>query len=144
MLLLIPLLGQIQCHVLLEPAFRWGGAGALIIGDGVGISNTAITCQKEVKIGKNVFIGAGCQIFDTDFHPLESQYRYGLGRNDNYTKRDPIIIEDGVFIGTGSIILKGTHIGSGSVIGAGAVVHGNIPQNQIWAGNPARYIKDVE
>lgn len=115
--------------------------GTLIIGDGTGISNTSITCQKEIVIGNHVLIGANCQIFDTDFHPLQSKYRFGPMKNNDFTKNAAIIIEDGVFIGTGCIILKGTHIGSGAIIGAGSVVCGHIPENEIWAGSPARYIK---
>lgn len=54
-----------------------GGRGTLLIGDGVGISNSAITCWEHVEIGNNVLIGSGVRIYDTDFHPLESSYRYG-------------------------------------------------------------------
>ncbi len=90
-----------------------------------------------------MLIGAGCKIYDTDFHPIDAEYRFG-GRKDNQeTKTKPIVIEDGVFIGGHSIILKGTHIGSNTVIGAGSVVSGEIPANQIWAGNPARFIRKL-
>ena len=52
------------------------------------------------------------------------------------------MIGNDVWIGTGAIILKGTCIGDGSVIGAGAVVTHNIGNCEIWAGNPARKIKE--
>ena len=55
-----------------------------------------------------------------------------------------VIIEDDVFIGAHTIILKGSKIGKGSVIGAGSVVSKDIPEGQIWAGNPIRYIKDID
>ena len=48
------------------------------------------------------------------------------------------------FIGTGTIITKPVTIGFNSVIGAGSIVTKNIPDNEIWAGNPARYIKSIE
>lgn len=116
----------------------------LKIGNGTGLSNTAITCQKEILIGNNVMIGANCQIFDTDFHPLESFYRYENERSDDFVKRETVVIEDGVFIGSGVIILKGTHIGKKSIIGAGSVVSGNVPSHEIWAGTPAIFIKQAE
>ena len=118
--------------------------GVLSIGDNSGISNTAITVAESVNIGRNVFIGAGCKIYDTDFHPIEAEFRFGDTVDITRTKTKRIIIEDGAFIGGHSIILKGTHIGENSVIGAGSVVAGNIPANEIWAGNPARFIKKIK
>lgn len=91
-----------------------------------------------------MLIGANCQIYDTDFHPLESKFRYGDMKDNNWIRRAEVIIEDGVFIGTRCIILKGTRIGTGSIIGAGSVVSGHIPENEIWAGVPARFIKKAE
>ena len=90
-----------------------------------------------------MLIGAGCKIYDTDFHPKEPVFRYGEDADISKTTTKPILIEDGVFIGGHSIILKGTHIGKNSIIGAGSVVTGEIPPNQIWAGNPARFIRKI-
>ena len=118
--------------------------GVLSLGDNSAISNTAITVAESVNIGRNVFIGAGCKIYDTDFHPIEAEFRFGDTADITRTKTKRIIIEDGAFIGGHSIILKGTHIGENSVIGAGSVVAGNIPANEIWAGNPARFIKKIK
>lgn len=118
--------------------------GVLSIGDNSAISNTAITVAESVNIGRNVFIGAGCKIYDTDFHPIEAEFRFGDTVDITRTKTKRIIIEDGAFIGGHSIILKGTHIGENSVIGAGSVVARNIPANEIWAGNPARFIKKIK
>lgn len=120
------------------------GGGILEIGDGTGISNSSITCQQQITIGNHVLIGANCQIYDTDFHPLESRYRFGQEKNDNYIHRKPVLIDDGAFIGTETIILKGTHIGRGSIIGAGSIVSGEIPPFEIWAGVPAKYVKKIE
>jgi acetyltransferase-like isoleucine patch superfamily enzyme len=55
-----------------------------------------------------------------------------------------VIIEDNVFIGAHSTILKGVTIGVNSVIGACSVVTKDIPANQIWAGNPARFIRALD
>ena len=101
-------------------------------------------CKERISIGSNVMIGAGCQVFDNDFHPLEARFRTGEFRNDSHTRCKEIRIEDKVFIGAGSIILKGTHIEEGAIIGAGSVVCGHIPKYEIWAGNPARYIRKVD
>jgi len=58
---------------------------------------------------------------------------------------EPTIIEDYVFIGIDAIIMPNCkYIGKHSVIGAGAVVTKNVPDYEIWAGNPAKKIRDVE
>lgn len=53
----------------------------------------------------------------------------------------PIMIKDGAFIGTRSIILKGVTIGERSIVEAGSVVTKSIPHDEVWAGNPAQFIK---
>ena len=143
MLQLILHYGQIQYQLQHVPASRYRG-GILKIGDGTGISNSSITCQQQIVIGNHVLIGANCQIYDTDLHPLESRYRFGQERNNNYIRRKLVRIEDEAFIGTGTIILKGTHIGRGSIIGAGSIVCGEIPPFEIWAGAPARFVKKID
>ena len=40
--------------------------------------------------------------------------------------------------------LKGVTIGKGSVVGAGSVVTRDVPDGEIWAGNPAQFIRCVE
>ncbi|WP_159468670.1 gamma carbonic anhydrase family protein [Dyadobacter sp. 3J3] len=54
-------------------------------------------------------------------------------------------IEDHVLIGMGSIVMDGAVIGTGSIIAAGAIVTQNtkVPPGTIYAGNPAKYLKDV-
>ena len=48
------------------------------------------------------------------------------------------------FIGARSFILPGTNIGNNCIIGAGSVVSGNVPDNCIYAGNPARFIMHTD
>lgn len=112
----------------------------LKIGNNVGISNSLIYVQKSVIIEDNVLIGGGCQIFDSDFHSLKYQDR--IQRPDNKFKIKEVIIQEGAFIGCNSIILKGVVIGKHSIVGAGSIVSRDIPPNQIWAGNPAKFIKN--
>ena len=115
--------------------------GKLIIGNNVGISNTAIYSEKCVKIGNNVRIGNSCKIYDSNFHSLVLKER--LGEKKEGVKKSPVVLEDGVFIGAHSIILKGVTIGKNSIVGAGSVVVKDIPANEIWGGNPAAFIKDI-
>lgn len=114
----------------------------LTIGDDVGISQTALICHKSITIGNNVKIGGGVSIYDTDFHSLDPEIR--KSKDDiKYRVEKPVVIKDNVFIGAHSIILKGVTIGVNSIIGAGSVVTKAVPDNQIWAGNPAKFIRNI-
>ena len=116
------------------------GNGKIRIGDGCGISNATIFACEQITLGKQIFVGGGTRIYDTDFHWLEFEKRI----HEAGGKTSPITIGDGAFIGAGCIILKGVTIGEKSIIGAGSVVTKSIPNGEIWAGNPARFIKKIE
>ena len=117
------------------------GRGAeLSIGAETGISNVTIVSMESVKIGSHTLIGVKTFICDTDFHPITIQGR----RNRKPARTAPVEIGSDVFIGGFCIILKGVHIGDGAVIGAGSVVSRDIPAHEIWAGNPAKFIKKID
>lgn len=112
--------------------------GKIVIGNRVGISNSCFFSQESIIIEDDVMIGGGCMIFDTDFHPLSYQSR--IIDDQNKTKSAPVRICKGAFIGARSIIMKGVTIGEHSVVGAGSVVTKSIPKDEVWGGNPARFI----
>lgn len=114
----------------------------MTIGANVGISNSTIICDKKINIEDNVFIGADVKIYDTDFHSLDYNKRINIESDIPVSK--PVTIKKGSFIGAHSIILKGVTIGEHSIIGAGSVVTKSVPDGEIWAGNPAKFIKKVE
>ncbi|SOD98312.1 acyltransferase [Spirosoma fluviale] len=115
----------------------------LTIGDNVGLSYTVITCHHKITIGNNVRIGAQTIIYDTDFHSLSSYDRRQIPEDRSLVLRKPVSIGNDVFIGAGSIILKGVTIGDNSIIAARSVVSKDIPANQIWGGNPAKFIRNI-
>ena len=113
----------------------------LSIGNNVGISNSTIYCCKSIIIEDNVFIGGNTKIYDTDFHSLNFNKR--ISKNDDDIQTAPVKICRNTFIGGHSIILKGVTIGEFSIIGAGSVVTKEVPPNQVWGGNPAKFIKEI-
>lgn len=117
--------------------------GKLLIGKNVGMSSTAIVCQKQIEIGDNVNIGGNVVIYDTDFHSLHPNDRIEREKDILGTKIKPVKIGDNVFIGAHSTILKGVTIGKNVVIGACSVITKDIPDDEIWAGNPAKCIRKV-
>ena len=123
-------------------AFIVNNGAVIRIGNNVGISNSTLVASKEIVIEDNVMIGGNCKIYDTDFHSIDYQQR--MEKPDTHIKKAPILIQKGAFIGAHSIILKGVTIGEKSVIGAGSVVTKSVPDNEIWAGNPAHFIRKVK
>jgi len=116
--------------------------GAILsIGQNVGISSTAIVVHLSITIDDNVKIGGGTCIYDTDFHSLNPLVRIDSKSDATNKICKPVHIRNNVFIGAHSTILKGVTIGENSIIGACSVVSKNIPANEIWAGNPARFLK---
>ena len=112
------------------------------IGNNVGISQSALVSYASIKIGNNVKIGGGTSLWTTDFHSLNPEIRKGPFDLQN-RKSLPIIICDNAFIGAKVIILKGVTIGENSIIGAGSVVTKSVPANEVWGGNPAKFIRRI-
>lgn len=116
----------------------------LQIGNNCGFSGVAIVCQKSIEIGDNVKIGTNTCIYDTDFHSLNKDLRRNAKLDiENINKKDVVIGND-VFIGAHSTILKGVRIGNNTIVGACSVVTKDIPDNEMWAGNPAKFIKEIK
>lgn len=53
-------------------------------------------------------------------------------------------IGDNAYIGPHVSLVNDVYIGKNAIIGAGAVVTKDVPDNEIWAGNPAKFIKKRE
>lgn len=49
-----------------------------------------------------------------------------------------VMVGENSFIGANSVVKQGVTIGNGVTVGAGSVVTKNIPDNEIWVGNPAK------
>lgn len=106
----------------------------------VSMSNTTIIASQNIKIGHNVMIGGGVTIIDTDFHSMNYEL-WNTPFDEKEMIRENVTIGNNVFIGMDSLILKGVTIGNGVVIAARSVVTKDIPANEIWGGNPAKFIK---
>lgn len=116
---------------------------SLAIGNNVGISCTAIVSHLSIVIEDNVKVGAGVCIYDTDFHAVNPTLRKNDKMDMIFKVKLPVLIKQNVFIGAHSTILKGVTIGANSIIGACSVVTKNVPENEIWGGNPAKFLKKI-
>jgi acetyltransferase-like isoleucine patch superfamily enzyme len=117
--------------------------GKLTIGDHVRMSGTTIICKNSISIGDNVMIGGNVVIYDSDFHSLDASKRNAEPEDRTDVASGTVTICNGAFIGAHTTILKGVVIGENSIVGLGSVVTGHIPANEIWAGNPARFVRKL-
>lgn len=91
----------------------------------------------SVFIGNNCMLSSGVIINTSDSHSIiDNQTKTRLN------KPKSIFIKNNVWIARNAMILKGVSIEDNSVIGAGSVVTKNLKPNAIYAGNPAKLIKE--
>ena len=111
------------------------------IGSNCKIQSHSFICE-GVRIKNRVFIGHGVT-FINDKLPKTTNLDGTIKKNGDWTCTETTI-EDEASIGSGSTILCGINIGRGAVIGAGSVVTKNIPDGQVWVGNPAKPLKEQD
>ena len=87
---------------------------------------------QNIHIGKHVHITARVVVLTHYLDTSSNGIKWRIGH---------VYIGDDTFIGTGTIISKDVRIGKNCIIGSGSVVTKDVPDNEIWAGNPARFIK---
>lgn len=125
-----------------QPCIFFIEEGAILsIGNNVGMSQSALICHASITIEDNVKLGGGVCVYDTDFHSVDPEIRKDFLKDMNAKVKKPVLICENAFIGAHSLVLKGVRIGKNSIIGAGSVVTKDVPDNEIWAGNPAKRIK---
>ena len=135
--------------------------GFIKIGDRTFINGgTNLISRSYIDIGNDVTIGWGCYIYDHNSHSLDwqdraddiKQQRMDYLNGNNFTvnkdwsnvKSKPIKICDKVWIGFDVVILKGVTIGEGAIVGARSVVTKDVEPWTVVAGNPVKFIKNIE
>lgn len=112
---------------------------------------------KKITIGERTFVNQEC-FFDAldsitigkdcSFGPrvmvLTSSHEIGLAhRRAGSLNRSPVIIGDGCWLGASSTILPGVTVGDGCMIAAGALVTSDCEPNGLYAGVPARRVREL-
>jgi len=91
----------------------------------------------SITIGNNCYIGMNSSLITITHKIGNSEKRAG---NGEYL---PIVIEDGCWVGACATVLPGVTIGKGCIIAAGSVVTKDCTPNGMYAGVPAKRIKDL-
>lgn len=58
--------------------------------------------------------------------------------------RGKVHIRKRAYLGMNVLVVKPVTIGEDAIVGAGSIVTKDIPDGEVWAGNPARFIKKRE
>ena len=114
------------------------------------IYNTKV--GEDCRLNKNnygeepflISFGNNVSAINVDFITHDGAVWLWRNKNPKLDLFKSIKIESNVFIGHRSIILPGTHIFSNVIIGAGSVVKGEIKENKVYAGVPARPICSID
>ena len=112
----------------------------IIIGDGVWIgpgTRFIIPNNSMVYIGNNVDIAMEC-LFVTGSHSIGNSLR----RAGEAIVSD-IKVDDGVWVGARTILFGGTVIGESSIIGSASMCKATIRRNCLYAGTPAKLIRNL-
>lgn len=108
--------------------------------------------RNSIFHGGEISVGRYCQIGPyTSFYAFEHPQEYLTiynskrlfnGELKSLSQSNPITIGSGVWIGHGACILKGVKIGNGAIVGANSVITSNVEPYSIFAGVPAKRIKN--
>jgi acetyltransferase-like isoleucine patch superfamily enzyme len=122
---------QIYPRCYFHSADVWLGPG-VILNHGVHLENVG-----RVEIGARTGLGIFTTVLTSDHEVGPHECRFGA-----YSWR-PVTIGAGCWIGARSLILPGVTIGDGCLIAAGAVVREDCAADGVYAGVPARRVRDL-
>ncbi|MCK8104719.1 acetyltransferase [Pseudoalteromonas sp. 2CM36K] len=126
--------GEPDFATLIHPSVRF--SNTVSIGEGSIICAGSILTA-DISLGKhnilnlNVTVGHECEFAD-------------------YVTIAPMVAVSGnvqlhhlVEVGTGAVIRQGLNLAEGSMLGMGGILTKNIPERMIYAGNPAKKLKEI-
>ena len=141
------LLGKMGASSVLMTPFRCTYGKHITLGDNVTINmNCTFLDSNLITIGDRVLIAPDVKMYCGE-HAINATERFGTREDGSkylISTTRPITIGSDVWIGGNATILPGVTIGNNVIIGAGAVVTGDIPDNSVAVGVPAKVVKKLE
>jgi maltose O-acetyltransferase len=128
----------VERHLELLSGLRVTGEGRLSVGDGCFINHDClIDAAADVTLGRNVALGNGVALVTSGHEHGDPRARAGA------RVLRPIVVGDGAWLGAGVTVLGGVTIGAGAVVAAGALVRTDVSPHTLWAGVPARQVREL-
>jgi acetyltransferase-like isoleucine patch superfamily enzyme len=110
---------------------------------------TSVVVDGSTKIGRRVSIQTG--VYICTYSTIEDGVFLGpccVLTNDKFVMQRPFkligpTVRKGASIGANSVLFPGVTVGQGAVVGSQAMVNVDVPPRTVFAGVPARKIRDV-
>lgn len=96
-----------------------------------------VVATADVVIGPHVAIMPNCTFTHDD--RIDAYATFGAGVN----LAGEVSIGEGAYIGSGALVRESTSIGAWALVGLGSSVLHDVPSQQVWAGNPARFLRNI-
>jgi len=110
--------------------------------------NYIVQYPEYLELGKNFDIGEFTYI--NSHYGVEIQDDVQIGSHSSIyshstidSKKGPVVLKKKCKIGTHSTIMPNTIVGENSIVAAYSFVNKNIPDNEIWGGIPAKFMKKL-
>lgn len=87
----------------------------------------------DITIEEGVRLTSGVKIVTHYMNPKTGGY-----------DRGKVVIKKRAYLGMNVLVVKPVTIGEDAIVGAGSIVTKDIPAGEVWAGNPARFIRKRE
>ncbi len=97
------------------------------IGDSVSLDTNY---PEDIIIEEGVRLTSGVKIVTHFMNPTTGSY-----------DRGKVHIKKGAYLGMNTLVVKPVTIGENAIVGAGSIVTKDVPAFEVWAGNPAKFIR---
>ena len=108
------------------------GSGTRIVGDCVLSAASSVRLGSKVLLARNVYISDHTHAYGD---PRRAVLDQGIDR------LEPVVIDDGAWLGQNVVVCPGVRIGRGAVVGANAVVLEDVPDHAVAVGVPATVVR---
>lgn len=114
------------------------GEGVVTIGDNSVIGyGSFLQASGRINIGNNSLLGPHCVYLASN---------HSISPNKPISQmpliRGTVDIKDNVWLGANITVNCNVTVNGRSIVGANSFVNKDVPANQVWAGTPAKFIKD--
>lgn len=102
-----------------------------------------------ITIGEGTNVQDGCTVSTSVSGAGQEETAVSIGHNVTIGHAATLrgcTLEDGAWVGIGACVMQGATVESGAMVAAGAVVLPGsvVPASQVWAGNPAKYLRELK